>query len=184
MSSNNLTDRERQLMAMAWMCMESEPKVSIPSPHLISPHSRPSSHPSPISSPTTANQTHPQVDNKKLAAMAGMSNPVSASNAWARIKKKIAAQAPAAVNGSATPTPKATPSKKRMKAAVATAAGAGEASGDDDESPTKKARNGGGEKGEESVSPVKKAMQPKAVAVKKEQPVFGFEDDGGEESLM
>jgi hypothetical protein len=59
-----------------------------------------------------------------------MSNPVSASNAWAKIQKKITAQAgDASIDG--TPevqTPKATPAKKRAAKAV------------DGESPTKKTK--------------------------------------------
>jgi hypothetical protein len=51
-----------------------------------------------------------------------MTNPASASNAWAKIQKKIAAQAGNSP-GSATPeaagTPKATPRKKRGAKAAA-----------------------------------------------------------------
>jgi len=61
-----------------------------------------------------------------------MSNPVSASNAWAKIQRKITAQAgDASIDG--TPevqTPKATSAKKRGAKAV----------NGDDESPTKKAK--------------------------------------------
>lgn len=63
-----------------------------------------------------------------------MSNPVSASNAWAKIQKKILAQV-GDVSNSATPeaqTPKDTPAKKR---------GAAKAAVDGDgESPSKKAK--------------------------------------------
>jgi hypothetical protein len=69
----------------------------------------------------------PKVDFKKLAGLVGMTNPASATNAWARIKKKIAAQA-AEVMGDAdadenakghsttsTPKAKATPKKRAKK---------------------------------------------------------------------
>ena len=59
-----------------------------------------------------------------------MSNPVSASNAWSRIQKKITAQV-GDVSADGTPdvqTPKATPAKKRAAKAA------------DAESPTKKTK--------------------------------------------
>lgn len=89
-----------------------------------------------------------------------MSNPVSASNAWSKIQKKITAQA-GDVSGTATPeaqTPKATPAKKR-------AAG----------------KNVDGE------SPTKKTKTPSKTKKVKEEPVDdglggtdGDEDAGGE----
>ena len=89
---------------------------------------------------TTVTDAH-QVDYKKLADLAGMTNPASASNAWAKIKKKIQAQAEeggAVANGEeGTPKPKATPSKKRAKA---------KADQDDGESPAKKSKGGRGKK--------------------------------------
>lgn len=98
-----------------------------------------------------------QPDYKKLAALAGMSNHVSASNAWAKIQKKIQAQAgdvSALGSGENTPeaqtpkkmTPKAlTPvaGKKRGKKAAAANAGDGEGEdvdGDGEEMPKKKAK--------------------------------------------
>jgi len=65
-----------------------------------------------------------------------MTNPASASNAWAKIQKKIAAQAgnnspDAATPEAVTPKPKATPGKKRGAKALA-----------DGETPVKKARKG------------------------------------------
>jgi hypothetical protein len=75
-----------------------------------------------------------QVDYKKLAGLAGFTNPASASNAWAKIQKKIAAQASNSPD-STTPeagtpkTPKATPAKKRGAKAAA-----------DGETPVKKAK--------------------------------------------
>jgi hypothetical protein len=77
-----------------------------------------------------------------------MSNPVSASNAWSKIQKKITAQA-GDVSGDGTPevqTPKATPAKKRA---------ASRAAGDDDE----------------EESPVKKVKTPSKKKVVKSEPV-------------
>lgn len=78
-----------------------------------------------------------------------MTNPVSASNAWARIQKKITAQADCV--GSATPelqgTPKATPAKKKRTAAAKAEAG----DGDDVESPTKKVKTPRGRKVKEEI---------------------------------
>lgn len=100
-----------------------------------------------------------QLDYKKLAGLAGMTNPVSvstaknaptvlihdsnaaratqASNAWSKIKKKLNAQAEAVMGeGAATPnsTAKATPGKKRGRKAL----------GDDNngETPSKACREG------------------------------------------
>ena len=63
-----------------------------------------------------------------------MSNPTSASNAWAKIKKKIVAQAGEATPASGSTSPvKKTPGSKRKKDAEAEGGEDG-----DDESPTKK----------------------------------------------
>ncbi|CAK4032320.1 Hypothetical predicted protein [Lecanosticta acicola] len=75
----------------------------------------------------------PKVDYQQLANLAGMSNPRSAANAWAVIKKKLAAQADANggdnSSGAATPSKaKATPKKRGKKAA--------DEGGDDDEEAT------------------------------------------------
>jgi hypothetical protein len=90
-----------------------------------------------------------------------MSNPVSASNAWSKIQKKITAQA-GDVAGDGTPevqTPKATPAKKRAASRPA---------GDDDEE-----------------SPVKKVKTPSKKKVVKSEPVedasSGDEVGDGEE---
>lgn len=89
-----------------------------------------------------------QLDYKKLAGLAGMTNPASvssaahapfvlvhdsnfarapqASNAWIKIKKKLNAQAEAVMgDGAATPTStaKATPGKKRGRKALGDAEG-------------------------------------------------------------
>ncbi|KAL1794745.1 hypothetical protein ACET3X_006561 [Alternaria dauci] len=55
----------------------------------------------------------PEIDYEKLAGYAGMSNPRSASNAWAKIKLKL--MSPAA-DGTAPATPKKTPRKKAAAA--------------------------------------------------------------------
>jgi hypothetical protein len=116
-----------------------------------SPSARSSSWPSPGSASATSqryaipqvsylktkeHQTNPaiptQVDYKKLAGLAGFTNPASASNAWAKIQKKITAQAGPGAADSATPeagTPKPTPAKKRGAKVAA-----------DGETPVKKAR--------------------------------------------
>jgi hypothetical protein len=86
-----------------------------------------------------------------------MTNPASASNAWAKIQKKIAAQAgnssdsASTPEAAGTPKPKATPGKKRGAKAVA----------DDGETPVKKART------------------PKKIV--KEEPVYDDEDASGGE---
>ncbi|KAF2484129.1 hypothetical protein BDY17DRAFT_121798 [Neohortaea acidophila] len=108
----------------------------------------------------------PKVDYNKLAESCGMTNPRSASNAWASIKKKILAKGGiTAGNEDGTPkaTPKATP--KRKKGAKADA-------GDDEESPTKKVKGGKG-KGKKSEAKVK---EDGGVVVKEE--VDGEGDDG------
>jgi hypothetical protein len=65
-----------------------------------------------------------------------MSNPVSASNAWSKIQKKITAQAGDAGSTPEVQTPKATPGKKRAAAAKAV-----DGDGDGEcESPTKKTK--------------------------------------------
>jgi hypothetical protein len=80
-----------------------------------------------------------QVDIAKLASLSGMTNKGSASNAWAKIKKKLAAKAlevtgdadgSATTTTTSTPKPKATP-RKRAKA---------ELDEDGSETPTKKAK--------------------------------------------
>ena len=118
---NELSDREKQLMAFAWLCFSEKPKVRITHRSQIHPKKK----------KIATHQQSTQVDYKKLAGLAGMTNPASASNAWAKIQKKIAAQAGHS-SDSATPeagTPRATPGKKRGAKAVA-----------DDETPVKRAK--------------------------------------------
>lgn len=95
----------------------------------------------------------PKVDYRKLAGLAGLTNPVSASNAWAKIKKKLAAQASdyGTANGNDGATPKPTPSKKRAKKASI--------EDGEDESPTKKAKK----------TPVRKGVKVKKEVVEDEE---------------
>lgn len=67
-----------------------------------------------------------------------MTNPASASNAWAKIQKKITAQADCV--GSATPELQGTPKSTLKKKRAAAKAEAGDADGDDEESPSKKVK--------------------------------------------
>lgn len=156
-TNNEFTDREREIMRMAWGCMETEPKVRLPLPSLT--------HHLLLQKLHHKSNVTCQVDYKKLASLAGMTNHVSASNAWARIKKKMQAQAGEAVAAGGDATPK-TATKKRAKASE----------GED-----------GGEGGKEGGSPTKKARTPKA-KVKKEvlEEATGEEDgeEGGEESML
>ncbi|KAI4676640.1 uncharacterized protein J4E84_009475 [Alternaria hordeiaustralica] len=55
----------------------------------------------------------PEIDYEKLAAYAGMGNPRSASNAWAKIKLKLMTPSP---DGAVPATPKKTPRKKTAAA--------------------------------------------------------------------
>ncbi|KAI4920467.1 hypothetical protein J4E85_009234 [Alternaria conjuncta] len=55
----------------------------------------------------------PEIDYEKLAAYAGMSNPRSASNAWAKLKLKLVTPSP---DGAVPATPKKTPRKKAAAA--------------------------------------------------------------------
>ncbi|KAI4647736.1 hypothetical protein J4E93_004146 [Alternaria ventricosa] len=55
----------------------------------------------------------PEIDYEKLAAYAGMSNPRSAGNAWAKIKLKLMTPSP---DGAVPATPKKTPRKKAAAA--------------------------------------------------------------------
>ena len=58
--------------------------------------------------------TRTQIDYEKLAAFAGMSNPRSASNAWAKIKGKLITNP----DGTAVSTPKKAGGKKKAAAAT------------------------------------------------------------------
>ncbi|KAG8625407.1 hypothetical protein KVT40_007158 [Elsinoe batatas] len=74
----------------------------------------------------------PKVDIKKLAAMAGYTNPGSASNAWRALKTKLGIVAVAKTDDNGVP---ATPASKGRKRAKKDAGGEGE-----QDTPTKKAR--------------------------------------------
>lgn len=110
-----------------------------------------------------------QVDYKKLAGLCGMTNPASASNAWAKIKKKLQNQAGEMNNDTATATeggdsptkatPKATPKRKKKT----------DADADDAESPTKKAKTPKGKgKGAKSEAKAEEDGDANASPVKKE----------------
>lgn len=98
-----------------------------------------------------------QIDFKKLGPMVGMKNHVSASNAWAKIKKKLQAHGGEdgtdnSANGSAAgddgETPQATPTPRKRGRGKADKAD----KDDDGESPMKKARGGkGGKKGKKAA---------------------------------
>ena len=79
-----------------------------------------------------------QVDYEKLAAACGMTNPRSASNAWAAIKKKILAKANTTKgdgeDSTPKPTPKSTPGSKRKKKADT------DADADDEQTSVKKSK--------------------------------------------
>jgi len=109
--------------------------------------------------------TSPQVDYRKLAGLAGMGNPTSASNAWAKIKKKIAAQAAAAGATPAEGSPKADTPKSKGGASKRKGAAAGDA--DDEESPTKKVKTPKG-KGAGKAKKEVKAGEDEEVVVKAE----------------
>ncbi|KAK6418348.1 hypothetical protein LTR95_017200 [Oleoguttula sp. CCFEE 5521] len=132
---NEFTDHERKLMALAWQCFDTKPKV----------------------------------DYKKLAGLAGMTNPVSASNAWSKICKKIEAQAGATGDGTPAATPKVARGKKRSKSENAKE---DEDAEDDEESPTKKTK------------PATKGKRGTKVKVKQEGSVSPEKDDGEEENFM
>lgn len=113
-----------------------------------------------------------QIDYDQLAKLVGMTNPRSASNAWAKIKAKLMVDNP---EGAASPAkPKATPKKKAAKKGVN-----GEANGDDGgdvpETPKKTPRKRAPKKQEVdgeagSPSPKKKGRPAKA---KKSESVVG-----------
>lgn len=123
MGANDFTPREQEILAFAWQCFEEAPRAR--------------RHPL-ISTLISSQLTHHQVNIKKLAGLCGMTNQGSATNAWAKIKKKIEAQGKE-LSGEASPTkangtPKATPTpRKRTKKAA-------DEDVDDEESPAKKAK--------------------------------------------
>ncbi|KAK6429213.1 hypothetical protein LTR95_014643 [Oleoguttula sp. CCFEE 5521] len=114
-------------------------------------------------------EAKPKVDYKKLAGLAGMTNPVSASNAWARICKKLQAQAVDAGDSTPAATPKAARGKKRSKADDAKEDGDGE---DDEESPTKKTKS------------TTKGRRGTKVKVEQEGSASPEKEDGKEQNFM
>ncbi|ORY19443.1 hypothetical protein BCR34DRAFT_582166 [Clohesyomyces aquaticus] len=98
----------------------------------------------------------PEVDYEKLAVFAGMSNPRSASNAWAKIRTKLMTPS----DGTAAPKP--TPKKKKA-AAKAKDDGSDEANGDEPTTPKKTPRKRTAKKqeaGNEADSPSPKKCRP------------------------
>ncbi|KAF1932388.1 uncharacterized protein M421DRAFT_2020 [Didymella exigua CBS 183.55] len=93
----------------------------------------------------------PEIDNEKLAEFAGMTNPRSASNAWAALKKKL--MAPADPNAPPPPTPKRGGGRKKK-----------EADGEDGETtPKKTPRKRAAKEAEDGdASPKKKGRPAKA----------------------
>jgi hypothetical protein len=106
------TAREQEILTNAFMCFREFPTVSVsplPLPfHCL--HFNPGLH-----------ETNPvQVDFDHLAARCGMTNPRSASNAWALIRKKISAAqetapTPVSLDGNPLPpiAPPTTPGKRK-----------------------------------------------------------------------
>lgn len=86
-STSAFTDRELQMLGWAMQSLKTGPPEVPSSPDI------------PSSSPSNT----PQIDYEKLAGFAGMSNPRSASNAWAKIKGKLLVNPDGTV---ASPAPK------------------------------------------------------------------------------
>jgi hypothetical protein len=93
---NTFTEREMQMLAWAMQSLKSGPPEVCWSSDAIEPHA--------------ANALE-QIDYEKLASYAGMTNPRSAGNAWAKIRNKLNITP----GDAATPkaTPKKTPQKKK-----------------------------------------------------------------------
>ncbi|KAJ5059870.1 hypothetical protein J3E72DRAFT_268844 [Bipolaris maydis] len=104
----------------------------------------------------------PEIDYDKLAAFAGMSNPRSASNAWAKIKVKLITPAS---DGTVPPTPKKAP---RAKKAVAPKKEGDEADGDATPKATPRKRASKKQEVDGDSSPKKKPARGNA-ALKEEE---------------
>ncbi|KAJ9626900.1 hypothetical protein H2203_003356 [Taxawa tesnikishii (nom. ined.)] len=146
LAGQELTERERAILANAWECFDNEPKVNY----------------------------------DKLAEKCGFTNPRSASNAWANIKKKLAFPTG---NGTATTPGKATPKATTPKKRVA------KADADEDEAeaetPTKKPR---ARKAKAKAKPVKEESKEESEEeVNSTDAVKGEggseEGDGGDDDL-
>jgi hypothetical protein len=99
-----------------------------------------------------------QIDYVKLASFANMSNPRSASNAWAKIKTKLIL--PTSDGASPAPTPKKAGGRKKANAAPPADVGAGDAPDTPKKSPRKRAAKKQDVEGE-SASPKKKGRPAK-----------------------
>lgn len=106
--------------------------------------------------------SHEKIDYDKLAAFAGMSNPRSASNAWAKIKVKLITPA---ADGTVPHTPKKTP---RAKKAVAPKNEGDEVDGDAIPKATPRKRASKKQDVDGDSSPKKKPARGKA-AIKEEE---------------
>ncbi|EME49600.1 hypothetical protein DOTSEDRAFT_20034 [Dothistroma septosporum NZE10] len=145
---NSFTERESQLMAIAWQCFSEQPKVRMTSSYSMQA------------------LTFLQIDFDKMAGLAGYTNTKSCSNAWANIKKKLAAGAQKVTGGAEgnadgddTPKTKGTPRKRGKKVTD---------EGDEEgESPAKKAK----------TAPKKRGGKKAAVEEKGDEAQAG-EDDG------
>ncbi|SMR44324.1 unnamed protein product [Zymoseptoria tritici ST99CH_3D1] len=166
MATNDFTPREDEIMAAAWRCFEGgEPKVDFkklaPLVGMGNPGSAKNAW-AKIKKKLAAGtndftvrelqimacawrsfEGEPKVDFKKLAPLVDMGNPGSAKNAWAKIKKKLAARAlevagdtEAMTTTTSTPKPKATPKKRARSELKKEDTG----SDDGDESPVKKVK--------------------------------------------
>ncbi|KAF2118299.1 hypothetical protein BDV96DRAFT_381928 [Lophiotrema nucula] len=108
----------------------------------------------------------PEIDYDRLATFAGMTNPRSASNAWAVIKKKLYNGAPPD-SVATSPKPKATPKKKAASAAITN----GDAEGGDEtpkKTPRKRTAPKKAEGEGEDGSPKKRGRKPKKEAADEE----------------
>jgi hypothetical protein len=102
--------------------------------------------------------THPQIDYNKLANFAGMSNPRSAGNAWAKIKAKLIL--PTGDGATPAPTPKKAAGRKKANAAPAEDDEDGEAPQTPKKTPRKRAAKKSEVDGEEA-SPKKRGRPAK-----------------------
>ena len=102
------TDRELQLLSFAMQSLKTGPpevslKHTLTTSNLLQP-----CKPMLLSNPLTLFQ----IDYDKLAELSGMTNPKSASNAWAKIKTKLASTS--AENAGAKTPKKTSPRKKNL----------------------------------------------------------------------
>jgi hypothetical protein len=166
MSDKSVTfsPREMEVLALAWQCMETQPKVRLPSVLCIPP--APPHHASIFIAYAL---TQRQIDMDKLAALTGYT-PGSASVTLGKIKQKIK------LVGSSTPaapiTPKRAGGPVRGKASSAKR-GAAKAN-DDDESPSKKRKAPAKKIREEDIEADDDEEQFMGIGIKKEQSPEGM----------